>query len=192
MSITFFSKAKLPTRFGDFEVHLFQESNGKEHLVLAKGKLDRNNAVNVRVHSKCLTGDTFASLRCDCRDQFELSLAYIAKYDGVLIYLDQEGRGIGLSNKIKAYALQDNGLDTVEANRQLGFEDDQRNFKVAADILHYFGLKRIKLITNNPKKMVGLEDNGIKVERIPLIIKPNKHNKKYMETKKKKLNHILD
>ena len=198
----------LPTKFGDFKLMAFK-CEGSEHLALVKGELDeieiskggcaRNrrflaleNIANVRVHSKCLTGDTFASKRCDCREQLEASLKYISDKGGVLIYLDQEGRGIGLANKIKAYALQDTGYDTVEANKQLGFEDDHRDFKVAAEILHFLKIKKIKLLTNNPDKMRGLEDNGISVERIPLIIKPNKHNRKYIETKKNKMNHLIE
>lgn len=179
----------LPTKFGEFKLLAFK-CEGGEHLALVKGEL--GEIVNVRVHSKCLTGDTFCSLRCDCHEQLETSLKYISDKSGVLIYLDQEGRGIGLINKIKAYALQDAGYDTVEANKQLGFEDDHRDFKIAAEILHYLRIKKIRLLTNNPEKMKGLEDNGITVERIPLIIKPNKHNKRYMDTKKNKMNHLID
>ncbi|MBS3067419.1 GTP cyclohydrolase II [Candidatus Micrarchaeota archaeon] len=179
----------LPTKFGEFKILAFKCADG-EHIALVKGEI--GDRVNVRVHSKCLTGDTFCSMRCDCHEQLEASLKYISENGGVLIYLDQEGRGIGLANKIKAYALQDTGYDTVEANKKLGFENDHRDFKIAAEILHYLEIKKIRLLTNNPEKMKGLEDNGITVERIPLIIKPNKHNKKYLETKAKKMNHMIE
>lgn len=181
-------EAFLPTRFGNFRVMAFR-CGKEEHLVLVNGPL--KGRVNVRVHSKCLTGDTLESLRCDCRDQMEAALIYISKHSGVFIYLDQEGRGIGLANKIRAYALQDIGYDTVEANEKLGFRKDERDFKVAADILKYLGIKRIRLITNNPEKLKGLEGNGIRVERVSLIVRPNKFNKRYMETKKEKMHHLL-
>jgi len=147
--------------------------------------------VNVRIHSKCLTGDTFCSLRCDCRAQLEASLELIGKEGGILIYLDQEGRGIGLSNKIKAYALQEHGRDTVDANIELGFDADLRDYGVARSILNFLRIKKIKLITNNPNKMKELEGDGIEIiERIPLNTEPNKFNKHYLETKKKKMGHL--
>ena len=186
------AKAKLPTRYGAFDVYAFYDDAGKEHLVLACGKWDEKSVVNVRVHSKCLTGDTFGSLRCDCRGQFEQALVYIAKHGGILLYLDQEGRGIGLANKIRAYALQDKGHDTVEANKKLGFEDDLRDYAIAAKIIESLGIRNVRVLTNNPKKLRGLEGNGLNViERIPLIASPTTHNKSYMETKKKKMNHLI-
>lgn len=187
--IEFVAESILPTRFGDFKVLAFSDGT-KEHLALIKGSLE--DKIAVRIHSKCLTGDTLSSLRCDCRQQLETALKYIDKNNGILIYLDQEGRGIGLGNKIKAYALQDEGYDTVDANKRLGFASDQREFDAAVEILDYLGIKAIQLITNNPDKIKALQDRGIVVERIPLIIKPNKHNKKYIETKKNKLKHMME
>ncbi len=184
-----FAQAKLPTRFGDFEVYAFVD-NGREHIALVHGNI--SGSVNVRIHSKCLTGDTFASLRCDCRDQLERSLNYISKNGGILIYLDQEGRGIGLANKIKAYSLQDKGSDTVEANNQLGFDDDLRDYGAAATILKSLGVTTVALLTNNPDKTKSLESHGIAVSRrIPLVVKANPHNKGYIETKKSKMNHLI-
>jgi GTP cyclohydrolase II len=149
--------------------------------------------IPVRIHSRCLTGDALTSKRCDCRAQLETSMRYLETHKcGMLIYLDQEGRGIGLANKIKAYALQDQGMDTVEANLKLGFDEDQRDFTIATDILKYFGVKEIELLTNNPNKVRVVGWHGIKVvRRIPLVIKPTKYNAKYLETKKKKMNHLL-
>ena len=186
----FVAKANLPTRFGVFDVHAFRDENRQEHIALVSGGLSIE-PVTVRIHSKCTTGDTFCSLRCDCRAQFEASMKMIATKGGVLIYLDQEGRGIGLSNKIKAYALQEQGKDTVEANVELGFAPDSRNYSTATEILKFFKIKKIKLITNNPGKLKGIDDDGIKVvERIPLSIKPNKFNRKYLKTKKEKMGHL--
>ncbi len=189
MIVEFVAKAKLPTRFGNFDIHAFKEGT-KEHVAVVNGKIE--NGIAVRVHSKCLTGDTFTSVRCDCREQLEAALDHIGKKGGMLIYLDQEGRGIGLSNKIKAYELQDRGLDTVEANLELGYENDLRDYRAAKGILEYFGLTEIKLMTNNPLKMEEMGDNGITViERISIITKPNKTNKKYLDTKKNKMKHML-
>ncbi|MBU0527979.1 MAG: GTP cyclohydrolase II [Candidatus Micrarchaeota archaeon] len=186
------AKAKLPTRFGDFTIHAFVEGT-LEHVALIRCEHRSHSGVPVRIHSQCLTGDALSSKKCDCRDQLEAAMKYLEEHKcGVLIYLDQEGRGIGLSNKIKAYALQDQGRDTVEANRELGFCDDARDFKVAADILKFFEITEIKLMTNNPKKIEDLEKHGIKVvERIPIISKPTKYNEKYLKTKKEKMNHKL-
>ena len=198
--VTKVAEASLPTRFGKFIVHAFVDGEGKEHLALVRCEHPLHPGAPVRVHSRCLTGDTLTSLRCDCRDQLEASMRYLEKKGcGILIYLDQEGRGIGLANKIKAYSLQDQGMDTVEANVHLGFGEDLRDYSVAADILrcansamYRRGAVDIALLTNNPEKIKDLERHGIKVsKRIPLVTKTNRYNKKYMETKKKKMNHIL-
>jgi GTP cyclohydrolase II len=187
----FIAEATLPTRFGNFRIHAFRETNGKEHVALVAGKPRKTGIVPVRIHSKCLTGDTLCSLRCDCRAQLEASLHYLNKHGGILIYLDQEGRGIGLANKINAYALQEQGLDTMDANLALGFPADLRTYKVAAGILRHFGITRIRLLTNNPQKLDGLEGNGIKiVERIALNTEPTRYNKRYLETKKKRMGHL--
>ncbi len=187
------AKAFFPTRFGKFTIYAFREDGGKEHVALLRCNHGAHNGVPVRVHSRCLTGDTLTSLRCDCRDQLEASLKYLEKKRcGVLIYLDQEGRGIGLANKIKAYSLQDQGMDTVEANVHLGFGEDTRDYSAAAEILKFLGISDIMLLTNNPLKISDLERHGIRVtKRVPLVIKPNKFNKRYLETKKKKMKHLL-
>jgi len=187
------AEAFFPTRYGKFRIHAFVDRTGGEHVALTRCTHGPHGAVPVRIHSRCLTGDTLTSLRCDCRAQLEASLRYFEKKKcGMLIYLDQEGRGIGLANKIKAYALQDKGLDTVEANVHLGFGEDSRDYEVAADILKYFGVKEIALLTNNPAKIKDLEHHGIKVvKRIPMITRSNRYNRKYLETKKKKMNHAL-
>jgi len=186
---------KLPTKYGDFELTPFiQKSNGAEHLALTKGTWAKDEPVLVRVHSSCITGDIFGSFRCDCGDQLANALRIIEKEGkGVLVYLNQEGRGIGLFNKIKAYKLQELGRDTVEANLDLGFADDERDYGVGACILREMNLGSIRLITNNPKKRIGLEGYGLKVtENIPIEVVPNKHNKFYLETKKEKMGHFLN
>ncbi|MDO8553889.1 MAG: GTP cyclohydrolase II [Candidatus Micrarchaeota archaeon] len=189
MTTEFIAKAKLPTSFGKFEVYAFKDGE-KEHLAIVSGEV--KNGIAIRVHSKCLTGDTFASKRCDCREQLEAAMISIGKNGGMIIYLDQEGRGIGLSNKIKAYELQDNGLDTVEANIELGYKDDMRNYDAAKYVLEYFKLKSIKLMTNNPEKIKEIRSNGIEItEIIPITTKATKENAKYLETKKKKMKHML-
>ena len=184
------ARAQLPTAFGEFEVYAFTEA-GKEHLVLVKGPLTEE--MNVRIHSKCQTGDALNSLRCDCRKQLEKAMKYCAKHTGVIIYLDQEGRGIGLANKIKAYELQDQGLDTVEANEKLGFQGDLRDNKTAADILKSLGMKGVHLLTNNPEKIQGLETQGVHViKRIPLNVRKSTFNEKYLKTKKEKMKHLVE
>lgn len=185
--------ATLPTAYGTFQVLVYQSrQDNLEHTVLLKKK-GKNNKFLVRIHSQCLTGDTFSSLRCDCRDQLVVSLKRIGKaQNGVLIYLNQEGRGIGLINKIKAYGLQEKGLDTVEANEQLGFASDTRSYKIAAQILKDLGILHVSLLTNNPDKAKQIKRFGINIVNcIPIEITPNRINKKYLKTKKEKLGHKL-
>lgn len=188
-------RVKLPTEFGDFELIPFiQKSNGLEHVALLKGKWSKEDPVLVRVHSSCATGDIFHSYRCDCGAQLHEAMRRINKLgQGVVVYLNQEGRGIGLFNKIKAYKLQEQGRDTVEANEDLGFEDDERDYGVGASILHELGLGKIRLLTNNPVKRAGLEGYGLIItENIPIEIPPNKHNQFYLETKRNKMGHYLE
>jgi 3,4-dihydroxy 2-butanone 4-phosphate synthase/GTP cyclohydrolase II len=188
-------KAKLPTRYGVFTVIPFiQKSNHLEHLALIKGTWNKDKPVLVRVHSSCMTGDIFGSYRCDCGPQLHEAMRMIeAEGSGVIIYMNQEGRGIGIFNKIHAYNLQDKGRDTVEANLDLGFEEDERDYGVGANILHELGLGKIRLITNNPVKRAGLEGYGITiVENVPLNIPPNEHNLFYLKTKKNKMGHLLE
>jgi GTP cyclohydrolase II len=179
--------ANLPTKFGEFKIQSFIEDD-KEHLVIFKEPFDEIPIV--RVHSECLTGDALGSLKCDCGEQLQKALELINKFGGMVIYLRQEGRGIGLFNKVNAYNLQDKGADTVEANHQLGFEADLRNFNIVSDILKHFNISKIKLLTNNPKKIEEIKNIKI-VERIPIKIEPNKFNKKYLKTKKEKMGHML-
>ena len=184
--------AKLQTEYGDFKAVVYECDKGLHHIALVKGNI-KNKDVLVRVHSECLTGDVFHSSRCDCKQQLDKALKLISKEGGVLLYLRQEGRGIGLLNKIKAYDLQDKGMDTVEANEKLGFKADARDYTVGVQILADLGIKRMRLMTNNPKKIEGLEKYGIKiVERFPFITKPTTTNKKYLEAKKEKLGHKLE
>ncbi len=187
MNIEISQVANLPSRFGDFKVKAFKEGE-KEHLVIYKEDLDEIPIV--RVHSECLTGDAIGSLKCDCRDQLEFALKLAQETNGMVIYLRQEGRNIGLLNKINAYALQDSGLNTVEANHQLGFKADERTYEVVTEILHHFGIKKIKLLTNNPDKINSISDVEV-VERVPIIMKSNKYNEDYLEVKKDKMGHLI-
>ncbi len=189
------AEAKLPTRFGEFIAVAYKSSvDANEHVALVKGDISGDSSVLVRVHSECLTGDVFGSLRCDCGDQIGLAMQKMDEEGkGVFLYMRQEGRGIGFHNKIRAYALQDQGMDTVEANIALGFPPDLRDYGIGAQILVDLGLHNIRLLTNNPKKVVGLESYGLKiVETMPLIAPSNPYNIHYLETKQKKLGHILD
>ena len=188
-----FGRARLPSRFGEFEVIAFSSHSGPvEHVAVVRGNIRDAQRLPVRVHSECLTGDVLGSLKCDCRDQLELALRQLADRDeGALIYMRQEGRGIGLPHKIKAYALQDAGLDTVEANRHLGFDEDLRDYGETAAILRCLGVRSIALLTNNPRKIAGLRDHGVVVvRRDPLVIPANPHNASYLRTKRRKLGHL--
>jgi len=188
------SEVDFPNEFGEFKLSLYEESIKKlHHLAIFKGEINPNKPVLVRVHSECLTGDVFGSARCDCGDQKDEAMRMIEKDgNGVLLYLRQEGRGIGLKHKIRAYKLQDNGFDTVEANHELGFKADLREYGIGAQILKDLGVKKMRLITNNPQKIIGLSGYDLEVvERIPLIIPIKKSNKKYMQTKKDKMGHLI-
>jgi 3,4-dihydroxy 2-butanone 4-phosphate synthase/GTP cyclohydrolase II len=184
----------LPTPFGDFKAVAFvNDIDDYEHLALVKGEIDPEKEVLVRVHSQCLTGDTFGSYRCDCGAQLEKAMELVQKEGlGVILYMQQEGRGIGLANKLKAYALQDKGRDTVEANEELGFEADLRDYGVGAQILVSLGVRKMRLMTNNPKKIIGLDGYGLEViDRVPIEIEPRPENKKYLLTKCEKLGHLM-
>jgi 3,4-dihydroxy 2-butanone 4-phosphate synthase/GTP cyclohydrolase II len=185
----------LPTRFGDFRAIAYNTTiDDSVHIALVKGRIDAETPTLVRVHSECMTGDLFHSLRCDCGDQLEGALAAIeTRGSGVFVYMRQEGRGIGLVNKLKAYGLQEQGVDTVEANERLGFPDDLREYGVGAQILRDVGVRRMELITNNPRKIVGLDGYGLEVvRRVPLEVRPNARNLRYLRTKKRRLGHLLE
>jgi len=185
---------KFPTKFGNFVLHLYESAvDEHHHLAIVKGDVSTDEPVIVRVHSQCLTGDIFGSLRCDCGEQLSRAMQMIEKQGrGILLYMRQEGRGIGLSNKIVAYQLQDNGCDTVEANEELGFKPDLRDYGIGAQILADLGIKKIRLLTNNPKKIIGLKGYNLEiVERIPIEITPNEVNAHYLETKRDKLGHLI-
>ena len=192
--LKFIETSNLPTDIGDFKVHAFTDGNDlKDHLAISIGDLSVDKPILSRIHSQCVTGESFFSLRCDCRFQLTESLNQISKKElGVIFYLQQEGRGIGLSNKIRAYNLQDKGLDTVEANHQLGFEEDERSYETVSAMISFLGIKKIDLMTNNPKKINALKSFGVIInQRVPLSTNTNKHNQKYISTKIKKLGHLL-
>lgn len=194
MQLKCVAQAKLPTSWGIFNIIGFEElTTGKDHVALVFGDISQKQPILTRIHSECLTGDALFSLRCDCGFQLEASLKQIANEGaGILIYHRQEGRNIGLLNKIRAYALQDQGFDTVEANHQLGFAADERDFTLCSDILELLGVKEIRLLTNNPEKIRTLENAGIKVtERVPLEVGENPNNEHYLETKVNKMGHLL-
>ncbi|WP_158851054.1 GTP cyclohydrolase II [Algibacter sp. L1A34] len=187
-------RVKLPTKYGHFELIPFQEKlSGLEHMALIKGDFSSNEAVLTRIHSACATGDLFGSLRCDCGDQLIEAMKLIENNgSGVIVYLQQEGRGIGLMNKMKAYKLQELGMDTIEANLHLGFAPDERDYQIGVEILRILGVKKVNLLTNNPDKIIGLEKSGIQVvKRVPLIIKSNSFNKYYLDTKEAHMGHQL-
>lgn len=192
-SIRRVAETRLPTRHGTFGLAAYQTSHDQEHLALVAGRIDCNAPVLVRLHSECLTGDVFGSSRCDCGEQLQRSFAYLQEQgNGILLYLRQEGRGIGLVNKIRAYALQDDGYDTIDANLALGFPEDMRDYGPAAEILLDLGVHQVRLLTNNPAKIDGLERHGITVvERLPLRITPNAENSHYLRTKEERMNHLL-
>ncbi|MGG7048752.1 MULTISPECIES: GTP cyclohydrolase II [unclassified Campylobacter] len=188
MNIELSNVANLPSRFGQFKIKAFKEGV-KEHMVIYKEPF--GEVANVRIHSECLTGDAIGSLKCDCRDQLEASLKYIEEYGGMVIYLRQEGRNIGLLNKVNAYALQDKGFDTIEANHQLGFKADERTYEIVDFILKDFGITKINLLTNNPLKLMGLTCVKV-VARVPIVIEANKFNEEYLRVKKEQMGHMLD
>jgi GTP cyclohydrolase II len=192
--ITFVESSELPTEFANFKVYAFTETrNTKDHLVISLGDLTSKKSILARIHSQCITGESLFSLRCDCRFQLTESLQQIAENgSGAIFYLQQEGRGIGLSNKIRAYKLQDEGLDTVEANHQLGFHEDERNYEIVTSMAKHLQIKSVDLLTNNPKKIDALEKMGLTIsKRVPILSKSNDYNRKYLSTKAKKLGHFM-
>jgi GTP cyclohydrolase II len=195
VSVVFVASSRLPTRHGTFILHGFEEpETGKEHVALVMGDVGDGQPVLLRVHSECLTGDGFGSLRCDCGPQLEAAMQKVAlEGRGVILYLRQEGRGIGLLNKIRAYHLQDDGADTVEANEQLGFAPDLREYSMCKDMLDHLGVRSVRLMTNNPRKVAALEAHGIAVvERVPLMTGRNPHNEQYLATKQGKMGHMFE
>jgi 3,4-dihydroxy 2-butanone 4-phosphate synthase/GTP cyclohydrolase II len=188
------AKAQLPTEFGNFVIHAFDDrTEQKTHIALVLGETGDGKGVLVRIHSSCLTGDVFHSARCDCGPQLHTAMARIAAEGrGVILYLNQEGRGIGLANKIRAYALQDQGYDTVEANERLGFDADHREYGLGVDILRSLGVKSMRMLTNNPRKLAGVENHGMSVsELVPIEIPASESTRRYLRTKKEKLGHLL-
>jgi 3,4-dihydroxy 2-butanone 4-phosphate synthase/GTP cyclohydrolase II len=188
------AEANLPTEFGDFRVVAYRNDvDRREHVALIKGEVQGKQDVLVRMHSECLTGDVFHSQRCDCGQQLHASLRRIEREgEGVLVYMKQEGRGIGLLNKIRAYQLQESGMDTVEANEKLGFPADLRDYGIGVQVLLDLGIKSMRLMTNNPKKIIGLQGYGLSVtEQIPITVKPNRHNERYLKAKRDKLGHLI-
>lgn len=192
VTVKFIASSKLPTQFGEFIIHAFEDSiNKKEHLALVYGQLQPGEIVLCRLHSECLTGDALFSLRCDCGSQLKEAMKRISiKGSGVILYLRQEGRNIGLANKIKAYHLQDEGADTVEANHALGFDADERRYDMCQSMLSHLGVSEIELMTNNPLKVDALRELGLSISRVPIITGENSHNQSYLETKRRKLGHI--
>ncbi|AZL54024.1 GTP cyclohydrolase II [Aliarcobacter skirrowii] len=183
--------ANLPTKYGNFRIKAYKDGH-QEHLAIMSLDFETLETPFVRIHSECLTGDTLGSLKCDCQNQLDLSLKFIAKNGGLVIYHRQEGRNIGLVNKVNAYALQDKGRNTIEANVELGFKEDERDYRVVGYIFENLGIKKLKLITNNPAKLKYVESLGVEiVERIPAIIKSNKYNELYLSTKKEKMGHLI-
>ena len=192
--IDFIESSSLPTDIATFTVHAFTEiNNEKDHLAITIGNISESDPVLARIHSQCITGESFFSLRCDCRFQLSESLKRISERGtGIIFYLQQEGRGIGLSNKIRAYKLQDDGFDTVEANHQLGFHEDERNYEIVSAMANHLKIKSIDLMTNNPKKIDAIEKSSLKInKRIPIKSESNDHNKSYLNTKAKKLGHLM-
>ena len=195
MTLKFVESSRLPTSFGDFVIHGFVDPDtDKEHIALTAGNVGEGDPVLLRVHSECLTGDSLHSLRCDCGAQLKAAMSRIsAEGRGVILYLRQEGRGIGLLNKIRAYNLQDQGADTVEANEQLGFGADMRDYSICRSMLEHLGVRKVRLMTNNPRKVHSLEEMGIEIaERVPLQLGSNPHNAKYLATKAGKLGHLFE
>ena len=182
--------ATLPTKYGTFKIQAFKDADGKEHLAIFTKDINKLETPIVRVHSECLTGDAIGSVKCDCGEQLDYALEVISKEGGMVIYHRQEGRNIGLLNKVNAYALQDKGFDTIEANHQLGFKADERTYEVVEFILKYFGIKQLKLLTNNPRKIESLGAIQI-VERLPIKIEPNPYNEAYLKVKKDQMGHML-
>jgi len=192
--IDFIESSSLPTDIATFTVHAFTEiNNEKDHLAITIGNISKSDPVLARIHSQCITGESFFSLRCDCRFQLSESLKRVAERgSGIIFYLQQEGRGIGLSNKIRAYKLQDDGFDTVEANHQLGFHEDERNYEIVSAMANHLKIKSMDLMTNNPKKIDAIEKSGLKInKRIPIKSESNDYNKSYLNTKAKKLGHLM-